>query len=88
MAVRAHWGIENSLHYVLDVAFREDACRIKTGCAPENWACFRKIALTVARSDKQSTDSMKKRVKKMAWSDEYFERLLFYSSFASEPVLS
>jgi predicted transposase YbfD/YdcC len=88
MAVRAHWGIENSLHYVLDVAFREDACRIKTGCAPENWACFRKIALTVARSDNQSTDSVKKRVKKMAWSDEYFERLLFHSSFVSEPVLS
>jgi predicted transposase YbfD/YdcC len=85
-AVRAHWGIENSLHYVLDVAFREDASRIKTGCAPENWACFRKIAQTVARSDKQSKDSMKSRVKQMAWSDDYLERLLFHSSFASEPV--
>jgi predicted transposase YbfD/YdcC len=87
-AVRAHWGIENSLHYVLDVAFREDASRIKTGCAPENWACFRKIAMTVARSDKQSTYSMKKRVKQMAWSDEYLEHLLFHSSFASEPAHS
>jgi len=85
-AVRAHWGIENSLHYVLDVAFREDACRIKTGAAPENWACFRKIAMTVARSDKQSTNSVKKRVKKMGWSDEYLEQLLFHSSFASEAV--
>jgi predicted transposase YbfD/YdcC len=87
-AVRAHWGIENSLHYVLDVAFREDACRIKTGCAPENWACFRKIALTVARSDKQSTHSVKKRIKQMAWSDEYLEHLLFHSSFASQSVPS
>jgi predicted transposase YbfD/YdcC len=87
-SVRAHWGIENSLHYVLDVTFREDACRIKAGCSPENWACFRKIALTVARSDKESTDSVKSRVKQMAWSDEYFERLLFRSSFASEPVPS
>ena len=87
-AVRSHWGIENSLHYVLDVVFREDASRIKTGCAPENWACFRKIALTVARSDKQSTDSVKSRVKQMAWSDEYLERLLFHSSFASEPAPS
>jgi len=87
-AVRAHWGIENSLHYVLDVAFREDACRIKTGAAPENWAWFRKIAMTVARSDKQSADSVKKRVKQMAWSDEYLEHLLFHSSFASEPVPS
>jgi len=87
-AVRAHWGIENSLHYVLDVAFREDACRIKSGCAPENWACFRKIAMTVARSDKESTHSVKKRVKQMAWSDAYLERLLFHSSFASAALPS
>jgi predicted transposase YbfD/YdcC len=87
-AVRAHWGIENSLHYVLDVAFREDASRIKSGCGPENWASFRKIALTVARSDKESTHSVKKRIKQIAWSDEYLERLLFHSSFASEPVPS
>jgi predicted transposase YbfD/YdcC len=87
-AVRAHWGIENSLHYVLDMVFREDASRIKTGCAPENWACFRKIALTVARSDRQSRDSVKSRVKQMAWSDEYLERLLFHSSFASQPAPS
>jgi predicted transposase YbfD/YdcC len=62
---RAHWGIENLLHYILDAAFREDACRIKTGCSPENWACFRKIALTAARSDKNSTDSVKSRVKQI-----------------------
>ena len=85
VAARAHWGIENSLHYVLDVAFREDASRIKTGCSPENWACFRKIALTVARSDTQSKKSMKSKVKQMAWSDDYLERLLFRSSFASIP---
>jgi predicted transposase YbfD/YdcC len=81
---RAHWGIENSLHYVLDVVFREDMARIKSGEAPENWAYFRKIALTVARADTESKDSVKSRVKQMAWSDEYFERLLFHSSFASE----
>jgi len=86
VAVRSHWGIENSLHYVLDVTFREDASRIKSGCAPENWACFRKIAMTVARSDKESKKSMKSRVKQMAWSDEYLERLLFKSSFALQPA--
>jgi uncharacterized protein YaeQ len=72
----------------LDVTFREDASRIKTGCSLENWASFRKIALTVARSDKESTGKVKSRVKQIAWSDEYFERLLFQSSFASEPVPS
>lgn len=83
-AVRAHWGIENSLHYVLDVVFREDASRITTGAAPENWASLRKIALTIARADEQSAYSVKKRVKLMTWSEEYFEHMLFHSAFASE----
>jgi predicted transposase YbfD/YdcC len=54
-AVRGHWGIENSLHYVLDVAFGEDDCRIRKDNGPENMAFIRKIALTVARSDKESS---------------------------------
>jgi predicted transposase YbfD/YdcC len=87
-AVRSHWGIENSVHYVLDVSFREDASRIKVGAAPQNWACFRKIALTVARSDNQSTSSMKKRVKQLGWSEQYMESLLFHSSFASSQASS
>jgi hypothetical protein len=81
---RAHWGIENSLHYVLDVVFREDAARIKSGNGPENWAYFRKIGMTVARASTESKSSMKSRVKQMVWSDDYLERLLFRSSFASE----
>lgn len=38
--VRAHWGIENSVHWILDVAFREDDCRIRVGEAPQNFAIF------------------------------------------------
>jgi predicted transposase YbfD/YdcC len=83
-AGRGHWGIENSLHYVLDVAYREDGGRIKSGEGAENWGYFRKIAMTVARADRGSKDSVKSRVKQMAWSDEYLERLLFHSSFVSE----
>jgi predicted transposase YbfD/YdcC len=82
--VRAHWGIENSLHYILDVAMKEDACRIKAGNSPENMAYIRKIALTIARSDKESKSSMAGRIKQMAWSDEYLEKLLFNSDFASK----
>jgi predicted transposase YbfD/YdcC len=81
---RAHWGIENSLHYVLDVVYGEDEARIKSGEGPENWAYFRKIGMTVARADRESKSSIKSRVKQMAWNDEYLERLLFHSSFASE----
>jgi hypothetical protein len=62
--------------------YREDAARIKSGNAPEHWAYFRKRALRVACADEQSKESMKSRVKQMAWSDEYFERLLFHPSFA------
>jgi predicted transposase YbfD/YdcC len=84
--VRAHWGIENSLHYVLDVAFGEDACRIKKDNGPENMAFIRKIVLTIARCDKETKSSVAGRIKQMAWSDEYREKLLFNSGFASQEV--
>jgi predicted transposase YbfD/YdcC len=67
-----HWGIEDSLHYVLDVTYREDTMRIKSGKGPENWAYFRKTGLTVARADRESRDSIKSRVKQMAWSGGCF----------------
>jgi predicted transposase YbfD/YdcC len=82
--VRAHWGIENSLHYVLDVTLGEDDSRIRKDTGPENMAFIRKIALTAARSDLQSTSSVAGRIKEMAWSDEYREKMLFNSGFASE----
>jgi len=44
-AVRAHWGIENSLHWVLDVAFREDDCRVRATNAAANFAAVRRLAL-------------------------------------------
>jgi predicted transposase YbfD/YdcC len=82
-AVRAHWGIENSLHYVLDVTFGEDSSRIRSGKGPENMAFIRKIVLTIARSDTESKSSIAGRIKEMAWSDSYREQLLFASRFAS-----
>jgi predicted transposase YbfD/YdcC len=84
-AVRAHWGIENSLHYVLDVAFGEDACRIRTGNGPENMAFIRKIALTLARTDQESKSSMVGRLKQMGWDNDYLERTLFNSGFGGNP---
>jgi predicted transposase YbfD/YdcC len=87
-SVRAHWGIENSLHYVLDVAFGEDACRIKSGNGPENMAFIRKIALSLARSDTDSKRSIASRIKQMAWSEPYLERLLFQSEFVDQTEAS
>jgi hypothetical protein len=87
-SVRAHWGIENSLHYVLDVAFGEDACRIKSSNAPENTTFIRKIALSLARTDTESTRSITGRIKQMAWSEEYLEHLLFQSGFTDQTEAS
>lgn len=50
-AARDHWGIENSLHWVLDVTFREDDCRVRKDHAPHNFAALRKFALTLLRQD-------------------------------------
>ena len=82
--VRGHWGIENSLHYVLDVAFGEDDSRLRKDNGPENMAILRKLALTVVRADTESKSSIIGRRKQMAWSNEYLERLLFQSQLASE----
>jgi predicted transposase YbfD/YdcC len=82
-AVRGHWGIENSLHYVLDVSFGEDGSRLRKDRGPENMAILRKLAMTVARADTGAKSGMIGRRKQMAWSNEYLEQLLFQSSFAS-----
>jgi predicted transposase YbfD/YdcC len=57
-AVRAHWGIENRLHYILDVVYGEDASRVRKDYGPRTLALIRKIALTIARSDKESKTSI------------------------------
>lgn len=82
-AVRAHWGIENRLHYMLDVIYREDACRVRKDYSPRTLSLIRKIALTIARSDKESKTSIRGRVQQMAWSEDYLESLLFHSDFPS-----
>ena len=82
-AVRAHWGIENRLHYMLDVIYREDDCRVRKDWSPRTLALIRKIALTIARSDKESKTSVRGRVQQMTWSEDYLESLLFHSGFAS-----
>jgi predicted transposase YbfD/YdcC len=80
-AVRAYWGIENRLHYMLDVIYREDACRMRKDWSPRTLALIRKIALTVARSDTESKISVRGRVQQMAWSEDYLESLVFHSGF-------
>jgi len=65
-SVRGHWGIENSLHWVLDTSFREDESRIRKDHGPENFATIRRLAVALIKRDK-SPGSIKKKRKRAAW---------------------
>ncbi|MBI3903514.1 MAG: ISAs1 family transposase, partial [Nitrosomonadales bacterium] len=74
--VRAHWGIENSMHWVLDVAFREDDCRIRIGEAAQNFAILRRIALNLLKSDTTTKLGIANKRLKAGWNVDYLGRLL------------
>ena len=73
--VRGHWGIENHLHWHLDVTFAEDACRCRQGHAPRNLSTFRKLALTLLRREPTKMSLNRKR-KKAARDDAFLFQLL------------
>jgi predicted transposase YbfD/YdcC len=73
---RTHWSIENSLHWVLDVSFHEDACRIRRDSAPHNMALLRHLALNILAKDSSSKRGIAARRKKAAWDHTYLIKLL------------
>jgi predicted transposase YbfD/YdcC len=75
-AVRSHWGIENSLHWVLDVAFHEDLSRARTGHSAHNFALLRHIALNVLRQERTASGGIHAKRLKAGWSTNYLETLL------------
>jgi predicted transposase YbfD/YdcC len=77
-AVRDHWGIENELHWTLDVAFREDDSRVREPAARENLAVLRHIALTRLKKDNTKLGIKNKRLK-AGWDERYLAKLLFES---------
>jgi predicted transposase YbfD/YdcC len=74
-AVRAHWGVENRLHWVLDVIFHEDLARFRTGDGPQNMAIVRHTALNLLARAKPTT-SMKNRRKRAGWNVDYLETII------------
>lgn len=74
-AVRAHWSIENSLHWVLDMAFDEDRARTRKDNGPENLAILRKLALNVLQSARKELSIRRKR-KRAGWSDDFARTIL------------
>jgi len=75
-AVRTHWGIENKVHWVLDIAFREDDCRIRKGNGAENFAVLRHLALNLLKREKSLTCGLRAKRKKAGWDHNYLLKVL------------
>lgn len=74
--IRDHWKIENSLHWILDVAFNEDQSHKRAGNAAQNFSVINRIALNLLKNDTPSKRSIKGKRLKAAWNNEYLERVL------------
>lgn len=75
-AIRGHWGIENGLHWVLDIAFREDDSRIRSEHAPENMAILRHIALNLLKQEKSAKCGIHAKRLKCGWDEDYLLKVL------------
>ena len=75
-AVRQHWGVENALHWVLDVSFREDDCRIRQGHGAQNMAVLRHMALNLLRREAGHKRGIKARRKRAGWDRDYLFQVL------------
>ena len=76
-AVRGHWGVENDLHWSLDVSFREDESRIREPQAAENFTVLRHIALARLKNEKTLKRGIKTKRLKAGWDEKYRAKLLF-----------
>ena len=74
--IRGHWGIENSLHWVLDVVMREDDSRIRANDGAEIFSTLRRIALNYLREEKTHKGSLKSKQLKASLDERYLEKIL------------
>jgi predicted transposase YbfD/YdcC len=75
-AVRSHWGIENELHWTLDIAFDEDRCRVRKDHGPENLAVLRHIALNLLKQEKTCKRSIRGKRLLAGWQNDYLLKVL------------
>mgnify|MGYP006924609654 CR=1 FL=1 len=74
--MRAHWKVENSLHWSLDVSFGEDLSRVRSGHAAENLSLVRKIALNLVKHEATVKNGIKSKRKLAGWDDDYLCKIL------------
>lgn len=75
-SIRAHWSIENSLHWVLDVGFNEDSSRKRNGFAAQNYSLLNRIALNLLKNDKKTKIGVKGKRLKAGWDNNYLIKLM------------
>lgn len=75
-AVRNHWSIENSLHWVLDMGFREDECRVRDKNAASNLAAIRKIAMNLVKAESSVKGSIRGKRKAAGWDNDYMQKII------------
>lgn len=75
-AARSHWGIENNLHWVLDIAFREDECRIRKDHGDQNFAILRHIAINLLKQENTLKVGVKAKRLRAGWDEHYLLRVL------------
>ncbi len=80
-AIRSHWGIENRLHWILDVTFQEDAQQARSGHIAENMSVMRRIALAILKQDCKTDGGIELRRKKASWNNDYLLSLIGIKSF-------
>ena len=79
-AVRSHWSVETSLHWVLDMAFREDECRLRSGHGAQNFAMLRHLALSLLKQENSSKDGIQSKRLQAGWDNEYLLEILKLAS--------
>lgn len=75
-SIRHHWNVENKLHWVMDVDFDEDGCRVRTDHGPQNFALIRQIAHNLIKQESSKKVSVRRKIKKAGWDNDFLTAIL------------